>query len=353
MKTGFFDWTDREINLYIFDRRGGEARLVDTLSSPLDGELTPSLPASLVKNGIEDVYLSIPLSLLALREQDFPFSDRDKIRDTLAYELEGLLLGSVSDYSIDHIVTDSSESGSRVLAVCVEKARLRGIIDMFASAGVEPRVVTSLDLRLSGGRGEDLLDEPVAGREARAGAAGQELLNPSVNLRRDELSYQGDIEKFRKKLRLTAVLVIILLALLGAGSMLRLVSLDKEHAMLQERITAVYRRVFPEDKKIIDAARQFKGNMNLLMKKKDALAGIPLLDILRSIADIKESGITLYELTAEGTNLMIKGTAGSFEEVEAFRNSLSAEFKGVKVVDSGTSADKKISFTIIMQEKSV
>ncbi|NOZ70089.1 MAG: hypothetical protein GXP46_12810, partial [Deferribacteres bacterium] len=211
MKTGFFDWTDREINLYVFDRRGGEARLVESLSSPLDGELTPSVLTSLIKNSIEDIYLSIPLSFLALREQDFPFSDRDKIRDTLAYELEGLLLGSVSDYSIDHMVTDSSENGSRVLAVCIEKARLREIIDMFSSAGVEPRVVTSLDLRLSGGAGENLLEGPVADREARAGAAGEELINPSVNLRRDELSYQGDIERFRKKLRLTAVLVIILL----------------------------------------------------------------------------------------------------------------------------------------------
>ncbi len=354
MKTAFFDWTDREINLYIFDdKRGEEAGLIESLSSPLDGELTPSVLTSLIKNGIENIYLSIPLSFLALREHDFPFSDRDKIRDTLAYELEGLLLGSVNDYSIDHIVMNHSGNGGRVLAVCIEKAKLREIIDMFSSAGVEPRVVTSLDLRLAGGAVENILEESVTGMEARAGAAGEELSNPTINLRRDELSYQGDIERFRKKLRLSAVLVIILLALLGAASMIRLMSLEKEHKMLRERINAVYRSVFPEDKKIIDAGRQFRGNMNLLMKKKEALAGIPLLDILRSIADLKGSGITLYELSADGTNLMVKGTAGSFEEVEAFKNSLSAEFKGVRVMDSGTSEDKKISFTIIMQEKSV
>ncbi len=353
MRTGFFDWTETNITLYIFDKQGSRAGLIESFSSPLDGELTLPLLTSLIKTGIENIYLSIPLSFLTLREQSFPFSDRDKIRETISYELEGVLLGNVNDYSIDHIVMESSENGSKVLAVCLEKAKLREIIDIFSSAGIEPRIITSLDLRLSGGAGEKLLEEPVSDKEARAQAAAEELINPSIDLRQDELSYQGDIERFRKKLRLTVVLVIILLAFLGANSMLRLITLNKEHKLLEDRITAVYRRVFPEDKKIIDVERQFKGNMKLLMKKKAALAGIPLLDILRSIAAIKNSGITLYEFSEDGMNLMIKGAAGSFEEVEALKNSLSTEFKGVKVMDSGTSADKKISFTIIMQEKAV
>ncbi len=353
MSTVFIDWTEISLNIYVFDKQGGQYKMSDSRSVDIEGELKPESLNSLIKTGIDNIHLSIPSNLLTLREQSFPFSDKDKIKETISYKLQGILLGDTDDYSIDHIVIESDEIGSKVLAVCLEKIKLQEIIDMFSSAGLEPKVITSLDLRLSEGKGENLFGETTSDKEIRAEVACDEILNPSINLRQDELAYTGDIEKFKKSLRLTAILALILLIVLGAISTLRLITLNNEHKLLTNGMQGIYRQVFPEDKKIIDVERQLKGNINMLMKKKAALGGIPVLDMLRDIAVHKNNNITLYEFNADEKNVLIKGTAKSFEDVESLKKNLASAFYNVKVISSDASADKKINFTIIMQEKPV
>jgi len=356
VRTGFIDWSTtadgkEKLALYVFEKQGNRSEYTGTAEVPADGGLTASSLAALVKDGMQQIYLSVPFSLLTLREMTFPFSDKAKIRDTISFELEGLLLGSVNDYSIDHIITEYIDSGCRALAVCIEKTKLGEIIDVFSSAGLEPRVITSIDLRLSGGRSESLLEglNPDAG--ARAGAAGEEIMSPLLNLRQNELAYTGDIERSKRALRLTASLLLALMLMLGAHVTLKFIAGKKESSRLNQELTSVYQSVFPEDKKIIDPVRQFKGNINLLKEKKAVLGGIPVLDALNNIANLKNRSITLNEFSADGKNLIIKGTAAAFEEVDSFRNSLSPAYDGVKILNSDATADRKINFTIIMQEK--
>jgi type II secretory pathway component PulL len=351
MKTGFIDWTEDALNFYAFEKRAGQYYLVDSTSFPLEEE--PGLEAleSLPSAGCGDICLSVPLNLLTIREQTFPFSDKDKIRDTIPFELEGILLGSISDYVIDHIIIESYEVGSRVLAVCMEKSKLKKIIDMFSSAGLEPKSITSLDSRLCEGKSEVLLEATVSDPAVRAEAARQEISEPLINLRRNGLAYMGDVVKFVGRLRLTAVLILILMIVLAANFTLSFMNQKKENKLLTDEIEGVYRQVFPEDKKIIDADRQFKGNMNMLLKKKAALGGVPVLHIIKDIAEQNIKNVTLHEFNTDGKNIIIKGTANSFEDVEALKNNIAALYKEVKVTDSGATADKKINFTIVMQEK--
>ncbi|MEW6602230.1 MAG: PilN domain-containing protein, partial [Nitrospirota bacterium] len=92
-------------------------------------------------------------------------------------------------------------------------------------------------------------------------------------------------------------------------------------------------------------------NMNLLIKKKTALGGVQVLDIMKNIAEQNNRKVTLNEFSADGKNIIIKGTADSFEDVEALKNNIASLYREVRVTDSGATADKKINFTIIMQEK--
>lgn len=352
MKTGFIDWTGSGLALYIFEKNGSVYTLTEKEYITLDGEPDPSNLAPFVKAGIQNIHLSVPLDLLTLREQDFPFDDRDKISDTIAFELEGILLGSTDDYSIDHVLIESDSSGgSKVLAVCLEKKKLQGIIDMFSSAGLDPKVITSLDICISGGRTEDLFEETISDRDARAAAAAKLIPSPPINLRQDETAYTGDIERFRIKMRFTAFLVIVLLTILGLTTSIILITEKNKHKILTAKTERAYRNIFPEDKRIIDLERQLTGNMKRLEKKKAALMGVPVLDILRIVAELKNSGITLNEFTANSNNIIIKGTAGSFEDVDSLKNELSTVFQGVKVMDSGASVSSEINFTIMMQEK--
>ena len=347
MRTGFIDWTEKEINLFVFEQN----MHVDTVTVPVEGKLDQSTLTPLLNKNLEQIYLSIPLNLLTLRELTFPFSDKLKIKDTISYELEGLLLGSVSDYSIDHIITDTFDSGCKVLAVCIEKTKLGEIIKTFSSAGLELKAVTSIELSISAGKSEKIIEGSALSRELRLEAAKREILTPLLNLRQDELSYTGDIERMKKTLRLTASLILILMLILSAHAVIKFAAWKKENHALAQQLQAIYHDVFPEDKKIIDAVGQFKGNMVLLKEKSALFGGIPLLDILNNIANLKSRNIMLNEFNSDGKNLILKGTASSFEEVDSFRNGLTGPFEGVKILNSDATVDKKINFTIIMQEK--
>lgn len=353
MATGFIDWTEKELHLYIFRKSRGNYSLEDIKSLPLEGELDQNSISSLVKSSFENICLSLPLSFLSLREMNFPFSDRKKIKETIAYELEGSLLGNVNDYCIDHMITGSTESAAKVLAVCIEKKKLREIIDIFSSSGLEPKLITSIDIRLTGGDSLKLLEGPIADTAIRAEAARKEVSEKLLNFRQDDLSYKKDIEETRKTLQLSGFLLLILLIMLLTNTMITFTSLKNEQKSLSKKIQSVYQTAFPEDKKVVDAVRQFKGNINTLKKKNAVFGGTPVLEILQSIANLKNRNITLHEFSADENNIAVKGTAASFEEVESFKTALSSSFENAKVSDSSAFADKKINFTITMKEKSI
>lgn len=372
---GFIDWTEEKITFSLFNKKGKQYTLADTVSVPVEGRLNNSVLIPLAKPGIERIHLSIPVNLLTIRELSFPFSNKNKIKDTIPYELEGMVLGDVSEYSIDYIIkdlsapvdssapvdlsapvdssalADKSASGSQVLAVCIEKTKLREILDLFSSAGLEPVSVTSIDLRFSVKNIEMLFESALLGEKIRAEAAREDIANPLINLRQNEFAYKGDIDRIKSSLRFTAVLASVLLLLLGLDLTLKLISLKNENNLLTNEINTLYLKTFPDEKKIVDAIRQFKGNFNVIRGKKAVLGGVPVLDAMLNIADLKNRNITLNEFSADEEKIIIKGSAASFENVDAFKNTLASSFKEIKIMDSEASPDKKIRFSIIMKEK--
>lgn len=351
MKIGFADWTGEELHFYTFQKKGSSLKLEGTRTISLQGEPEQSALAALKTAGMNELYLSLPAALLSLRELEFPFADEKKISDTIAYELEGLLLGDTEDYCIDHIVTESYDNSSKVLAVCMEKTKLDGIIRTFTAAGLEPKVITSLDLRISGNNYDRILQGQTEDKTVRSDSAREELIHPSINIRRGELSFTGDIKRFVKISNISALLVLFLLILFGVNLTLRYKLLNKEHNLLMSQVEGSFRSAFPEETKVVDISRQFTSNVNILKNKKAVLAGIAPLDMLKSITDITDDLATLDEIRADGDNIVIKGIVPEFKDVEVLKNSLSASFDNVNVTDSTSTTGDKISFTIVMKEK--
>jgi type II secretory pathway component PulL len=348
---GFFDWTEGRLSLFIFEKKGNNYLLKDTKSIAIKGELNQSLLTPFTKFNLEHIYLSIPINRLTLRELTFPFSDERKIKETISYELEGFLLGSVNDYSINYIIKDSSDNTTSVLAACMEKTRLKEIIDIFFSVGLEPVAITSLDLKPLSKNINILLDGPETEEKRRSEAAKEELINPSINLRQGELAYKGHLERIKKSLRFTMTLLLLLLLILVFDITIRFISVKKENSNLHKEINTIYQNTFPQDTKIIDPLRQFKGNLYSLKEKKTILSGVPVLDILLNISNLKIKDITINEFNLDGEKIIIKGSTSSFEDVDEFKNTLQSSFAEVRVIDSKSTPDKKISFTIIMKEK--
>jgi type II secretory pathway component PulL len=353
MKIGFVDWREEELHLYTFEKKGGQLTLEKSSTVPAGEELDRGSLAFFTDTGIHHVCLSLPVASLSLREVDFPFSDEEKISDTITFELEGLLLGDTDDYSIDHIITESFDDSSRVLAVCIEKSRLDKIIRVFESAGLELKVITSLDLRICGKNYEKILQGPSSDSKTRIESAKEELLDPSINLRRGEFSYTGDIDRLKKAYQLTAFLVLILLIIFGVNSALRYRAVDSDHKMLKSELEDSFRRAFPNDTKIVDVSRQFRGKVNILKKKRNVLGGVAVLDILADITDLTDKLATLDEFKADEKSIIIKGTVPSFGDVELLKNSLITRFGNVSVTESTSTTDNRISLTIVMKGKAV
>lgn len=353
MKTGFIDLLDNSINFYVYEKTGSDFELSDTSSSAIDHDVTVESLSPVLEAGIDELFLSLPLSYLTLREITFPFSDAAKINDILVYELDGLLLGNVNDYSIDHVVIETHDGSSRVKAVCIKKSKLREILDIFSSAGLDPKVITSIDLWLYGGNGENILGTPIGDKTIRGETAKQELLKPSINLRQHELSYTGDIDRIKKGLRMTMSLVLLLFIIIAAGSAYRLYAVNSDYRDLSNRMRTYYKSIFPEDNKIVDPLRQFQGKLKELQNKKAVLGGIPVLEPLKNIAELTGNTITLTEFSADAQRLLIKGTAGDFQKVDELKAALAAIFGGVKVLDSKAVSDREVAFSMTMQEKSL
>lgn len=353
MKTCFIDWTENDLHIYSFERKKGQFILSDITSVPYEGELNQDILSSAITSRPENIILSIPVNSLSLREITFPFNNKTKINDTIAYELEGLLLAGTDDYSIEHIVKETTENESRVLAVCIKKTRLGEIIETFSSIELEPRIITSLDIRLSGGSTDRLINNTFNEKEVRAEAAKDEIKIPIFNLRKDEFSYVKDFKRIKKTMQLSLILILFLLLIFGTNTTYKYISLKKEHTLIKKKIYNVYQKAFPDDRKILDPARQFKGNLNRLSEKISVLAGLDVLNTLRNIASLKNNSIILHEFNADEINILIKGTAGSFEEVESYKSSLTISFDDIRITDSKASTDKNVSFSMVMKGKQI
>ncbi|MBI4710210.1 MAG: hypothetical protein HY759_03785 [Nitrospirae bacterium] len=349
-RIGFFDWTEDRLSLHVFEQRGSRYAHVSSASVTLSGQLTASSIISLAKGSYERIFLSVPQKLLSVRELNFPFSDKDKIKNAIPYELDGLLLGETDNYCMDHLTAGYSGGGSRALAVSIEKTRLKEIVGMFSSVNLEPAAVTSIDIRLSMGDAGIIFKNASFDENVRLKAVIDEVEKPSINLRREELSYTGDVRRLSKSLRMTTALALILLIMLCSETVISFFWEKKENARLSREITALYRECFPEDAKIIDPVRQFRGNLSSLTERKAILTGAPVLDILLQVAESKKN-ISIYEFNMDEKNIFLKGAAVSFEDVDSFKNTLRPSFSDVKVMDSKTSPDKKINFVITMKVK--
>jgi len=345
-KLGFIDWMEGKLNFCIFEKKGSQHTLIDTKSVLFEGELNQSHLKPFLGGNIEYVYLSIPASHLSLRRLKLPFSDKEKIKDTLLFELEGILLGDVKGYSFDYLVSGSTGNGSEVLAACIEKTRLKDIISIFSSVGLEPAIVTSIELQFL--RYAETV--PELSVEKREEAVRNELANPTINLRKEELAYKGDIERISKSMRLTAALIFVLMLIFSSVAAIKLMFLKRENNSIKNQIRIIYQNEFSKET-IVEPVRQVKGHLNSMKEKEAILIGMPVLDTLLNIANLKNKDITLNELSIKKEGILIKGIAQSFENVDEFKNTLASSFIEVKVTDSRTLPDKKIIFSIIAKER--
>jgi len=351
-KSVFIDVRESELEAYEFEVRHGKYEIRNSRKYPVHDSYDFSLDG--LAGDIENAYLSLPASSLNFRVLDLPFSDKDKIREVLPLELDGIILGKSEKAIFDNIIVGKSGDKYQVLAVYVEKSFLNKILGKLKSYNIDPVFVTSIELK------ETLKDFSLAklltpvglGEKERMGLAVEEIKMPIINLRRDEFSYTRDIEETKKSLKVTAVVVILLVLVLSADFLLKIVSARQEISSLKNDIRKMYQGIFPGEKNIQNELYQLKSHMRELRDREQFLIGVDPLNVFLQLSTVDRQGVIFNEISEQSGNLTLKGEAASLSDIQQLKNKLERFFDVVNISDSKASGQGNMLFTITAKEKS-
>lgn len=90
----------------------------------------------------DEIVSGISASIVFFKELSLPFSNRDKIKQMLEYEVESLLPFSIDQAVIDFIVTHTEQEKTIIMVAAVQKTQLAEHLAFFEAAGAEPSRVT-------------------------------------------------------------------------------------------------------------------------------------------------------------------------------------------------------------------
>jgi len=92
---------------------------------------------------VDDCAVVLSGALLSSRRLTMPFADREKIANTVKFELEHLLPRPPEAVVADSLVINTSVAGAAVLAVAAEKVRIADVLHACEAAGLDPVAVDS------------------------------------------------------------------------------------------------------------------------------------------------------------------------------------------------------------------
>jgi len=347
----FIDITEADIHTYVFERGKGTYNVSQAKKYPRGEKHRFSLDE--LPHDIDTAYISLPLSSLNYRVIDVPFSHKDKIREVLPFELDGMILGGPDQVVYDTVSIGSPGSTNQVLAVYVDKALIRDILDNCRSYTIDPECVTSIELRSMGKDFslEQLLAPVTVDEQDRVSLALEEIKAPTINLRRDEFAYTRAIEETKKSLKVTAILVILIMALLSAGMLFNIVSTKAEIGRIKKELRKDYQELFPEEKHIVNEIHQLKSHMKELKQKEEVLVGVNPLAMLLKLSRIDMQHARFHEISTQNGSITFKGEAPSLSDVQNIKVELERFFDDVSISDSKASASGSMIFSIAAKEK--
>ena len=164
------------------------------------------------------------------------------------------------------------------------------------------------------------------------------------DFRQGELAWTAGDAKLRKKLLLTGILAVTVIALLFITKGLQYRAAVADVASLNKSIATLYREIFPTRAKAVDEIAEIKGEIR-------KLAGIEsssgYLDLLKKLAEAKGTSINgLYEAELEGRNVRIKGDSRSSQAVNEFKASLAPILATSELGEIKSRPDGTVTFSL-------
>ncbi len=301
--------------------------------------------------GIDDFYLSIPLTALDFRVITLPFSDKEKIEKVVPFELDNLIIGSPDSIVFDTTVIRTTENAHDVLVAYVKREFLSSIIERFATLDMDPRVITSIELeKILRSGSQDILGSLTGNDmprpDERITIAGDALTASAINLRKGDFLYRKDEEKFWSRLKLTAIIFLLLTVVLNALFLFNIFAARKQASETEREIRTFYQGLFPDERKITDELYQMKSHMREVHDAGEKLLGVDPLEVLRELS-LNISQVTFDEISLDRDLITMNGTAGSMDDISRMKEDLSRILADVSVSDITMTENGETIFTVV------
>jgi len=345
--------------MYILDEEG---RLRRTASFALDSGMAFSFDEP-ISEDIVASSVSIPVEWLDFRLLELDIAEARVARDILPFELDGLLVDAPSEYVIEALMVPApagDEDGytppGRVLATFIKKDRLMALLDGLDKAGLDPRAVTSLELAsISERLGEADISELIDGaanidEPVRVDLARSEMGSPTINMRRGEFAFRGDVRQGLRAMSFTVSLFVGLMLMLTMVFSLKAISAGRTADTLEDNVLGIYGEIFPGQKPKSARGLTYKVRSKLkeLKGKAGSMRSVETLDMLQGLQQaLPASGeVRLLEVTLDRDAVLLKGEGKDLEVIEKARSAMESFLSDVKITETGKAVSGLTGFTI-------
>jgi hypothetical protein len=277
-----------------------------------------------------DLRLYIGVDAFSLRKTVLPDLDRDKMKEILPFEVDGLFLSHSSALVLDFYPLKPAEKGTECLVFAMKKEKAEKHIAPFVKAGLN---IVSLSPTWDDRLSEYGLDEGEFYRTALnlvpAGLTGEKKKRKAMDVYQTVFIYA------------IAVLLVFML-----GLSFRYYLILKKEAGMKKEVTAVYASLFPGQKMPPDLYYGVQSKLVELKQNYRVFKGIEVLGILKSVSESSREGVRVKEINMDGNKATLKGEGSDYSAIEQFRNNLIKSFGDVQLLETRNMPDGKSGFAI-------
>jgi len=277
-----------------------------------------------------DLRLYIGIDAFSLRKTVLPALDRDKMKEILPFEMEGLFLSPSSALVFDFYPIRPAEKGTECLVFALKKETAEKYIAPFVKAGLNIVSLSPLwDDKLSDSVADEGIFYKTALNLVPAGLTGEKKKKKAMDVYQTAFIYA------------IAVLLVFI-----SGLSFRYYLILKKEAGMKKEVSAVYASLFPGQKMPQDLYYGVQSKLVELKQNYRVFKGIEVLGILKSVSESSREGVRVKEINMDGNKATLKGESSDYAAVEQFRNNLKKSFSDVQLLETKNMPDGKSGFAI-------
>jgi len=277
-----------------------------------------------------DLRLYIGNDAFSMRKTVLPDFDRDKMKEILPFEMEGLFLSPSSALVFDFYPLRPGEKGTECLVFALKKETAEKYIAPFVKAGLN---IVSLSPAWDDRLSEYGLNEGV-------------FYKTALNLVPEGLTGEKKKRKAMDVYQTAFIYAIAVLLVFMTGLSFRYYLILKKEAGIKKEVSAAYAGLFPGQKMPPDLFYGVQSKLVELKQNFRVFKGIEVLGILKSVSESSREGVRVKEINMDGNKTTLKGEGPDYSAVEQFRSNLKKSFGNVQLLETRNMPEGKSGFAI-------